>query len=255
MLKACDLGIQLTTTLINELKSQGYAAAGLYTKHLDITQIFNAKQSQFGLFIIHEGMGNVATFAQGAARGQADGKSAYNICSDLKVPVGTTIFSAVDFPATSSQAAMILAYAAGFSNGCGVYNFGQYADGAILELEPPGVKTYVAGASSWPGTAKYLAEGKAALVQHPPVKLPSGVEIDPVDVIDERVIWWPGGKPDGVSPAQPSPAAGIMPMPASITALQRQLALRGFDPGPIDSIRGPHTQAALLAWYNSLQKG
>ncbi len=83
---------------------------------------------------------------------------------------------------------------------------------------------------------------------------------DPVDTDesqdDEFGGWRVGGKEvvqagqhtDQHKPivAQPSEAD----VAATITTLQRQLAALGFYKGKIDSIAGPQTNAALIAWEN-----
>jgi hypothetical protein len=245
--KACDMSTSLTKARILELKSLNILAAGRYmtgsSKYLTKAEVNLCRDNAFGLFPIHEGMGDRATFAQGALRGHADGLAAGQAAQTLGFPPGLSIFSSVDYGAAANDIQLILAYEAGFISGCQPYAQGIYADGTIAAAEPTGTKIFLAGAGSWPGTANFLAYGRASLAQHPPAKLSDGTEYDPVDVYDDSVIWWPGGKPQQQSQSKPDPQIF---MPTTVQGLQAALGVT------IDGIRGPQTQAALLKWYTSL---
>jgi hypothetical protein len=187
-------------------------------------------------------MGDLATVEQGNARGVSDGTLAAKCAIQLGAPPTTPIFAAVDFDAAGSQEiGDIDQYMDGFAIGCSPYPQGDYGDGAVLSSMPHSLG-FLAGADGWSGTEAYIASGAAALVQHASTTL-FGIDVDPVDVIDESVLWFP--KATAVTSPLIPPIATAMP---SLAALQSGLNANGASLA-VDGIWGPATAAAMAAYY------
>lgn len=240
----CDLDSHLTEDLILKLLAVHRIAAGRYLKNLTQAEVDLCKEYDFGLWLIAEGMGDAATFTGGAQRGREDGAAVFVKAASLQVPSTVPIFFAVDFPATGANLPNIQAYAAGFAAGAAPFPTSLYADGQILENFSQD-KTYLAGAMGWPGSKQYLSEGKAALVQHPTISF-AGAQIDPVDIYNTDVIWWPSGKaPDfKIDPVALTPVRHMPPL----TTLQQWLVADGAKL-EVDGVWGPATSAEIAKTY------
>lgn len=234
MQKGFDADVHLTDELVEQAIAAGDIGAGLYTKVVDANDIAIAARHRFGLWFIYEGMGDLETMEQGAARGQSDGARAAAVLKALGVPETVPIFAAADFGAIgSTQIADVDQYMSGFAQGCAPYPQGNYGDGDVITSLPnsPG---YVAGADGWSGTEALLANLPAhvALIQHAPVDA-FGISIDPCDIVNDKVLWFPAGAAQTTAPV-------VIP-----TAEQMQAAL-GVT---VDGEWGPASQAALAAYY------
>ena len=197
--KGYDTATRLTEPVIIASLTAGYIAAGRYLKTLTAAEVALCARHGFGLWLISEGMGNLATIEQGTPRGQHDGAAAKALAEALEAPDTAPIFAAVDFDAVGSQEiADVEAYMGGFARGCAPYPQGDYGDGDVVTSLPKS-RGYIAGADGWAGTKAVLANPppNLALVQHVTIMF-AGISIDPVDILDESVLWFPsiGIRPD-----------------------------------------------------------
>jgi Domain of unknown function (DUF1906) len=239
VLEGFDTDTNLTEDIIVTAVAAGQGRFGRYLKNLTATEVVLCAKHGAGLWLIAEGMGDLATMEQGASRGQTDGAAAAKMATALGVPEGTMIFAAVDFGAIGmTQIEEVDTYMGGFAIGCAPYQRGIYGDGDVLSSLT--AKGYVAGADGWPGTGALLANPSPniALVQHAPTQM-FGIEVDPVDVLDESVLWFPQA---------PAPVVAAVPavLPASKTALQAALGIK------TDGIWGPVSEAALDSYVAQL---
>jgi Domain of unknown function (DUF1906) len=249
-LLGCDLASRLTPTLIRSLQSRGYVAAGRYTKSLTKAEIAACVANDFGLWFIHEGEGDLATMQLGQARGRADGIVAVESLRALGINEAV-VFSAADFPATADQVKIVTAYELGFASAVAPHTPGLYGDGVVLQATDPTTKCYLAGAKGWPGYDEFLASGRAAIVQRSTITV-AGIEIDPCDIYDTGVIWWPNGtvvQPITSNPKPADPATKHMP---ALATLQQWLIADGQLPAnSADGIWGPRTATAVAKAYGA----
>ena len=83
-----------------------FIAAGRYLRYrggLTAAEIALCAKHGFGLWLIWEGMGDLATMQRGAARGKSDGVTAKLLAVTLGVPTTVPIFAAVDFDAAGHK--------------------------------------------------------------------------------------------------------------------------------------------------------
>lgn len=236
MSKGFDSDTQLTLTVIQRAQTAGLVAAGRYTKNLLPNEVALCRQRGFGLWMIAEGMGDLATMQRGQASGLADGRVAMTQANLLGAPTSVPIAAAVDFDAASANLADIDAYMAGFAMGIAPRPLLVYADGAVMTSTlPAGTRAYVAGASGWEGTAAYLAKNRApALVQHAEVQM-FGIGVDLVDINDESVVWFP----------ETAVLSGAQPVMPDLSTLQQALGVT------VDGLWGSQTAAAIARYYSS----
>ncbi len=216
--------------------------------------------SAAGLLIVSvwEARGDVASNFT-PAQGQKDANAALLLAESCGQPEGSCIYFAVDFDASDSDLTHnILPYFQAVGGVLhGKYTVGAYGSGLVLcRLHNASLidRRWLAQSRGWRDTAEFVG---ADIVQGP---VDHSLLCDPVDTDesqdDEFGGWRVGGKEvvqagqhtDQHKPivAQPSEAD----VAATITTLQRQLAALGFYKGKIDSIAGPQTNAALIAWEN-----
>lgn len=249
-LKGCDLATRLTPRLISNLQARGYVAAGRYTKSLTKAELEACRFANFGLWFIHEGEGDLATMTQGQTRGRADGIAAVEALRALGISAGT-VFSAVDFPATGLQLKIVTGYELGFAGSVAPLLAGLYGDGEVLQNADPTTKCYLAGATGWPGFDAFLASGRAAIVQKSTITIASA-PIDPCDIYDTSVVWWPNRTVPVAQPSQPekpAPLPSQLHMPALATLQQWLIADSKLTPGSADGIWGPITASAIARTY------
>ena len=247
-LSGFDADTLLTEAQMMRVMSAGYSAMGVYfTK----TAIFSGMPAfiqlcakhGFKLWLIDEGAGSAAVFDRGTAGGQNDGKRAANTAKNLGAPPGTPIYFAVDYAAGEADVANISAYYSGYKQACAPYRAGMYADGLIASAVPTDVGDYVPGASGWPGTAEYIKSGKVALIQHPPAAF-FGMDADPVEIVDESVLWAPAAATAPVVVTTPITPVSVAPFsPPSLIQWQQHLGITA------DGIYGPETAAAIEHYY------
>lgn len=244
-INAFDTPEQLTVAVVSAAKAAGRIAAGRYIsgggtwKHLTLEEIDVCKANGFGLWLIDEGAGDAGQFAGGKIAGSKAGAQAAKIARSLGVPDGTPIFVGIDFDADEDDVSDIASYMTGYKSSCGPYKAGMYADGLIASAVPSDCGDFVPGASGWPGTAEYIASGKVALIQHPPVKA-FGIDTDPVEIIDPSVLWFPGG-----AVSQPSKQAIPSLRMPPLSQLQ---AILEVEP---DGVWGPVTENAIATYYKA----
>lgn len=234
----------------------GYIAMGVYFTKNAIYEgmpdfIANCTALGFKMWLIDEGAGSTAVFARGAAGGNADGKRAAQMAQNLGVPAGTPIFFGIDFDAQQSDVANIRDYLTGYQGACLPYKAGMYADGLVAAQVPTAVGDYVPGASGWAGTAAYLKSGKVALIQHPPSAF-LGMDADPVEIVDESVLWAPGQKiTEPTAPSSLLGNEGTQPTPVteSTNPMPDLKTAQAFLGITVDGIFGPQTAAAIAAYY------
>lgn len=240
MLKGCDTDSRLTDALCAALKATGHAAIGRYGKNLTAEEVDLCRKHGLGLWLICEvGAGGADRLS--SANGISDAKAIVQQATALGAPEGTTLFAAnFDFDVLAANLPAARAYMTGFMNTVHAYGFkGQmYADGLAQENIATDGGGYIPGAAAFAGSADYVANAKAALVQHPTITI-AGVGVDPVDIYDESVIWYPGGAPVA-PPAASSPATFTMP---DLRLVQAALGVT------VDGIFGPETAAAIAAYY------
>lgn len=247
-LSGFDADTLLTEAQMTRVMSAGYSAMGVYFTKSAIFPGMSAfiglcAKHGFRMWLIDEGMGNAAVFAHGSAGGRIDGQRAAGIAKRLGVPTGTPIYFAIDYAAGEADIPNISAYYAGYKEGCVGYKVGMYADGLIASAVPTDVGDYVPGASGWPGTAEYLKSGKVALIQHPPAAF-FGMDADPVEIIDESVLWSPSAVAAPVVATTPIiPISVALFSPPSVIAWQQHLGITA------DGIYGPETAAAIEHYY------
>ena len=245
MLRGFDTDTVLTESIIVAAIAADMGRFGRYLKNLTIGEVALCAKHGAALWLIAEGEGDLSTMEQGTPRGRSDGVAAAAQTIKLGgVPESVPIFAAVDFGAVGmTQIDDIVAYMVGFEEGCAPNALGVYGDGDVL-MSLPSAKGYVAGADGWPGTAALLANPPAniALVQHTTVTM-FGINIDPADILDESVLWYP------ITVAQvPEPST---PLPASKRALQAALNEAGASL-QVDGIWGALSEAALAAYLARL---
>lgn len=248
-----DADTLLTEAQMTRVMSAGYTAMGVYFTKSAIFSGMPAfvqlcAKHGFRLWLIDEGMGNAAVFARGNAGGQADGRHAASMARDLGVPAGTPIFFAIDYAAGESDVANISAYYAGYKQACAPYKAGMYADGAIASAITTDVGDYVPGASGWPGTAEYLKSGKVALIQHPPGPF-FGMDADPVEIIDESVLWAPSAVATPVVSGPVVATTPITPVSVALPPLGPLVTVQQFLGITADGVYGPETAAAIEHYY------
>ena len=247
-INAFDTPHQLTSAVVSAAMTAGRIAAGRYIssggswKHLTTAEVSLCKSTGFGLFLIDEGAGDAAQFATGDVGGQAMGTAAAKAAAALGVPAGTPIFIGVDFAADEDAIPDITSYKNGYAKGCAPYVPGMYADGLIASAVATDVGDFVPGASAWPGTRDYLKSGKIALIQHPPVRM-FGIDIDPVEVVDSSVLWFPG------KAAFPPTPVSVMP---DLKAAQAELQAKGLYDGALDGVWGSRTESAFVRFYSGI---
>jgi hypothetical protein len=247
--KGFDADTYLTDAIVEAAMVAGCIAAGRYLKNLQPAEVAVCARHGFKLWLIYEGMGDLATIEQGAPRGQKDGALAKSQALALGAPTTIPIFAAVDFGATGgTQIADVDAYMGGFASGCAPYPQGDYGDGDVI-LSRPNSKGYVAGADGWSKTEAILADPPAnlAIVQHAPANL-YGINVDPCDILDESVLWAP-------TPGVPKPTTittlRVGSSGAPVAALQDALTSAGFPVHPDDGDYGPATKAAVEAYQTA----
>lgn len=239
----------------------GYIAMGVYFTKNAIYEgmpdfIANCTALGFKMWLIDEGAGSKAVFARGAAGGNVDGKRAAQMAQNVGIPAGTPIFFGIDFNAQQSDVANIRDYLTGYQGACLPYKAGMYADGLVASQVPTAVGDYIPGASGWAGTAAYLKSGKVALIQHPPSEF-LGMDADPVEIVDESVLWAPGQKA-AVPTAEPPVAIGnVSENPQTDTQPENPMnpmpdlkAAQAFLGVTADGIYGPQTAMAIANYYS-----
>ena len=249
-LSGFDADTLLTEAQMMRVMSAGYSAMGVYFTKSAIFPGMSAfiglcAKHGFRMWLIDEGMGNAAVFARGEVGGRIDGQRSAGIAKRLGVPTGTPIYFAVDYAAGEADVPNISAYYAGYKEGCVGYKVGMYADGLIASAVQTDVGDYVPGASGWPGTAEYLKSGKVALIQHPPAAF-FGMDADPVEIVDESVLWAPTAATIAQPVVMTTPITPISVAPAPLgplTTVQQFLGITA------DGIYGPETAAAIEHYY------
>ena len=249
MSKGFDADTQLTQATAARFVAAGYVAAGRYLKNLTMTEVAACAQAGLKLWLIDEGYGDAVVFARGTAGGLADGGKAKDRADALDAPPGSVIFFAIDYDAGQGDVANIKAYYGGYAAACAPYRAGMYADGLIASQVPTPVGDYLPGASGWAGTKDYIASGKVALLQHPPATV-LGLDVDPVDILDESVLWDPATNvvptPAPAPTPEPAPPDDTDPMP-DLKVAQAYLGVTA------DGVYGPITAAAFEDYYTDDQ--
>jgi hypothetical protein len=247
MLKGFDTDRVMSDAFVRRAVAAGYGAAGRYLKNLTSSEIASCAKYGMRLWLIDEGAGDAAVFGRGVAGGQADGAAAKARAAVLNVPAGIPIYFAVDFDAGAADVDGVGRYLNGYVAACAPYRVGMYADGLIASAVPTEVGDYLPAASGWQGSKDYINSGKVALLQHVPEAL-LGLDADPVDVLDEGVLWLPG--PDHI---RTQPAGGVVTVPPAAPpasfAMPDLRVLQGFLGVAADGIWGPVTAAAVARYY------
>lgn len=248
--KGFDCDTHLTAAIIQAAKAAGHIAAGRYLKNLTAAEVALCRQYDFGLWLIAEGMGDRATLRRGRAGGISDAAVQVRQALALGVPGAVPIASAVDFDAVADDLPLVDAYMDGFASLISPHPLVVYGDGAVLTSHlPAGTRAYVAGAGGWEGTQAYLAQTKMpALVQHPTAAM-FGISVDPVDINDESVIWYPARDDAATATGgrqQETPVQTSMP---PLKSLQRTLIALGYQIDA-DGVWGRQTEGALSDYYS-----
>ena len=240
MKRGFDTDTPLSDRVIAQAIADGYSAAGRYLRNVTTAEIVRIRAA-LGLWLIDETAGNWTYFSGGYAAGMQRGHAARLTAQALSYPLGAYIASAVDFDATPAQVSVIDRFLAGYTDGLGSYRLLVYGSGLVESSSlPPGAKAYLACASGWSGTRGYDVS-KAALVQHLPANR-WGIAIDPVDINDDAVVWWPAG-----APASPVVPVSVMP---NLKAAQAELQAKGLYDGALDGVWGSRTESAFVRFYS-----
>lgn len=109
--KGCDTATQLNLKQIKTIKEAGYEVVGRYltntpggtlNKRLTIEEINNINNEGLNIFPIFQEVGR-SVEAFNVTTGRENGLKAYNATQELNIPVGTTIYFAVDFDPTDDE--------------------------------------------------------------------------------------------------------------------------------------------------------
>lgn len=254
--KGFDTDTILTERVIIAAKAAGIVAIGRYAKNAQRSEIDLCAKYKMGLFWIAEGMGDAKTMTLGHEGGAALAVRTKKQLDALGVPDTVVVYTAVDYDAGEPDVPAISNHKLGFAEGMAPRRIDLYADGAILTPLSNG-RGFVAGAGGWKGTSAFLETGRAALIQHVPTTM-FGVDADPVDILDESVIWYPGGDAENADsiPAQqrrpvptPAPLSAIQP---SLSDTQTALQALGHYKGRVDGQWGPRTAEAVILYIGEM---
>lgn len=242
MIKGFDTDSHLTREVITEALAAGDRAAGRYLKNLTPDEVQLCKELGFGLWLIDEKMGDWAYFQN--TSGHAAGTAAAQAALALGAPAGSWIANAVDFDASATQIPVIDSFMLAYEKGLDELGMKLLVYGSgLVETEalPEGAKAYLACAGGWAGTRSYPKQ-TAALVQHLPATK-YGLDVDPCDIQDESIIWWPAGAKPQENEAQVVPPTEVPFVMPKLSDMQRATFTNP------DGLWGPLTARALANYY------
>jgi hypothetical protein len=229
--KGADCDANLTDEICAAAVTSGIVAFGRYSKNLTVAEVALCTKYNLGLWLISEpGDGGWDRISQGAPEGGRDAATAIAQAKAVGFPTGLPIFAAFDFSAAEANIKASQSYMDGQGGYADImhtagYKSAMYADGLIQTSVATDCGGYVPGASAWAGSAAYLTSGRATLVQHPTITF-AETEIDPVDIYDTSVIWFPAPPQAAVQPqppaAAPPAAAPAAPVPVAPVAAPPQ---------------------------------
>jgi len=226
--------------VVPRAKAVGIAAAARYLKNLSAAEVRALSAAGIKIISIYESTARRAL--DGAMAGRMDGEHAVTQAKGLGQPAGSAIYATVDFDAVPLQIPTVLSYLAYFRAALGnAYRLGVYGNGLVCKAALDGRLadyTWLAGGLGMQGSRDFLASGRATLVQdvgdaqHETL----GIAIDSDTINADDFGGW------------------LIPVPATVTippvrGLQEALVAEGLDPGPVDGVFGPRTQAALAEHY------
>lgn len=137
-----------------------------YLKNLSRSEIAALHAAGLAIVLIFESTARRAL--GGAPSGATDGARALAAARALGAPDSAAIYATADFDVTPAQEADVMAYFAAFKIAIAPMKFGVYANGAICQLAlDKGIANYtwLMGGLSMRDSRKFLASGKATIVQ------------------------------------------------------------------------------------------
>lgn len=199
-----DTAAKITATVAQKAKDAGQAFIGrylvpeTYSKALNATEAKVIHDAGLGILLCWELTSNRAK--QGESAGTADGKTARQLATQMKIPYSAAIYFAVDYNATKSDYNAIEAYIRAAATAVSPYQCGVYGHYAICEeMYLRGATTNLWQCCAWSGK---LISPHAYLYQRQwsggtesravAAKIGVAVDMNTCGNMEAAHIWMPG---------------------------------------------------------------